>query len=946
MDRPVIATSSGLSAGAVAAIAVFSTLVGAFFIACLCLILSRRRQRNVTLQHEVSQIPNFDWEEIETNTTDARQPKKLQKQRKDWTHEAIANTTTNDNDSSAESSEGGEALMREVSPVRPMPLPQLPPFKKSLFTSVFRGGSSPARSIKSSRTNKSGSPERPEKAYRQRDWIDEDVLHGPKVKMQIQTDQAMARDSWPLYSKLASPTLPVVLSNDVQRQTAPYQFQGVGSQYQPCYQPHFPTTLQYSMPAPQLEPQPQSQPHLQMQQQQMPQLQQQYMFHPSQQYNGQGQQRYLPLPPRPVLITGNSVSQAMGNQYYDMQQLLQQSKAFAQHAQAQQAASAAAAAASASGPARKASSTRAAKRKASTDSTLSEILKSTEERLMQSSPTRSRPTTSGTSSTETIKRVRYSNENEDEQPKQRSASQVKLFPVTYSGSKPKKFTFSASFERRDSDGSEESDTSEDSTFGLPVVLPENELPTQLSSPHRTPTKTHDKSPSGSLSTIADEGEEEAESLKLEEMEARYLNQIAALSAKTPTPVNTRSLKAKSMPGLANNDPFVSPSSSPTKKTTPQSARTNRETIRRIRSLRTSTFGEPSPPPLLPAPPKPNTGKHLSTDLEQRLPNQAALGVLPLDLYALRTPVRQTAVKSPTIVPADPSNPNSVHAKKVMQSTSRASLSAPESPSSEVKMEIAKATIPGLRLSRQAGNDGKKPVQANTSSPRTSPEQKTKAVPPPHELRPKGSSPTLGSYGGLMKSIRGPAPPISLVTPKAHRRSVSIKLSGAGSGRVRSMSGVSRQSSTLSQASSVYSQESVGELPQITVNRASVSTATQSPHNPAEASPPVVATVAALRRMNSVVSTGSGPSESGSPVIKTTEFVVARRHRKGRGSKGSRNYLGLLEMKGLNLPTVEGKEKASPEKMKENVNRASVDSLGLYDDDGFLISSPVRGGRSP
>jgi hypothetical protein len=263
------------------------------------------------------------------------------------------------------------------------------------------------------------------------------------------------------------------------------------------------------------------------------------------------------------------------------------------------------------------------------------------------------------------------------------------------------------------------------------------------------------------------------------------------------------------------------------------------------------------------------------------------------------------------------------------------------------MEIAKATVPGLRLSKQAGNDGKKPVQANTSSPRASPDQKTKAVPPPHELRPKGSSPTLGSYNGLMKSIRGPAPPVSMVTPKMHRRSVSIKLSGAGSGRGRSMSGVSRHSSTLSQASSVYSQDSVAELPQITINRASTSTAVQSPQNPSEASPPVVATVAALRRMNSVVSTGSGPSESGSPVTKTTEFVtVARRHRKGRGSKGSRNYLGLLEMKGLNLPTVEGKEKASPEKMKENVNRASVDSLGLYDDDGFLISSPVRGARSP
>lgn len=907
-DQPIDTTPKpGLSVGAVVAIAISSTFVGAFFIACFCLWLARRRQRNAGLQPDDAQFDHLDWEEIETNSTDPRRPRKLQKKHKEWEN-TNAEAITTPHDTSAESSDTDE-LMREISPIHPTPLPQLPPFKKSLFASVFRSGSSPARSHRS-KASRTSSPEKPEKAYRQMNWIDEDVLHGPKVKSQ-RPAQPVVRDSWPLYSRLASPTLPVVLSSDMQGQQyqGAVQYQAVGSQYQPFYQnyPQVQFQGQYgNAPPPQFQPS---------------------QFQPPQQFNAQGQ-RYLPLPPRPALITGNSVTQAMGAQYYDFQALIQQSQAMMNQVQQAQTA-----------PVRhqqqpqqlqqpqqpiyELSAKRKAstdglskKRKASTDSTLSEILKSTEQRLMEGSPTKSRPGTASTAMTETIKRVPYTSRENlatggSETEECRSCeSPTKLLPLTYSGQQQ---GAASGHQRRGSETSINSDMSEDSTFGLPVVPPESHQPTGLSCPSRTPTKA-DKSPSGSLSTIADEDEAEAHE-KLEEMEARYLAQIAALSSKG------RATKTKSMPAI--NDPFVSPNSSPSRK----AGKNNRESLRRVRSLRMANLGvhgdSSQLPPLPPDPPK---NVRVSVNLEEELPNQAKLGVLPLDLYQVTTPVRHINHKTPVIVPANPDTMcDSVKAKR-----SRQSLIMESSPTSEVKDAIARATVPGLRLSKGGSNK-----QPQTSSPRNSP---PKVVPPPHQLRPKGSSPTLGQYSGAMRTIGTPGSLTGRTTGQKvvighHRTSSGQKVIGhhrTSSIRNRSLSGVSRHSSTLSHSSSVYSQDSFSDLPQITIERAS---------NHGDSPAPVLATVAALRRMNSVVSTGSGPSETGSPlrsgsgewVAGGVQFTPRRKHKKGRGSKGSRNYLGLLELK------------ESPEKTLEE-RRNSTDSLGLYDDDGFLISSPVRGGE--
>lgn len=124
-------------------------------------------------------------------------------------------------------------------------------------------------------------------------------------------------------------------------------------------------------------------------------------------------------------------------------------------------------------------------------------------------------------------------------------------------------------------------------------------------------------------------------------------------------------------------------------------------------------------------------------------------------------------------------------------------------------------------------------------------------------------------------------------------------------------------------------------------------------------------------MNSAVSNVSGVSNASdgsgtahqSPTL-PTRFGSGRaanagaarrggRHR--RANAGSRNYLGLLEVgkRGSKMDVVvwdeTGRDKENKgedggdggEGRKKDWRRESKDSLGLYDEDGFLISSPVR-----
>jgi hypothetical protein len=140
-------------------------------------------------------------------------------------------------------------------------------------------------------------------------------------------------------------------------------------------------------------------------------------------------------------------------------------------------------------------------------------------------------------------------------------------------------------------------------------------------------------------------------------------------------------------------------------------------------------------------------------------------------------------------------------------------------------------------------------------------------------------------------------------------------------------------------------------------------------------------------MNSVVSNASAASDNSaaaSPTLPTPDHfgsvsgagrrgsvvglpgaggAASRRGRHRRANAGSRNYLGLLEVgkRGSKLDVVVWDEKEGEvgkenkkvvveevdevveEKKRRGERRSSKDSLGLYDEDGFLISSPVRGG---
>ncbi|KAK1770417.1 hypothetical protein QBC33DRAFT_600594 [Phialemonium atrogriseum] len=151
-----------LSTGAIVAIVLVGSAVMFAGLAYFCIWLSRRRAAR--------QGQDFDLEDdTDTSTTGTRvHRRKLYK--KSWP----PSFTT-----------------REVSPFRPMSLPAVPPaFRQPSL--IFYGNPQPGR--------KSGS------RTRKASWIDEDVLHGPRVAQQTEPKRRSLRDSWPLKNRV--PTLP------------------------------------------------------------------------------------------------------------------------------------------------------------------------------------------------------------------------------------------------------------------------------------------------------------------------------------------------------------------------------------------------------------------------------------------------------------------------------------------------------------------------------------------------------------------------------------------------------------------------------------------------------------------------------------------------------------------------------------------------------------------
>ncbi|TLS27038.1 hypothetical protein PpBr36_04556 [Pyricularia pennisetigena] len=90
---------------------------------------------------------------------------------------------------------------RSPSPIHRIPLPVLPPItsRRASFVNFFGGVSVGSKRVAG---DAGGSPRR-----RNSSWIDEDAIHGPKVKMHKDTSgKKWIRDSWPL--KTMVPTLP------------------------------------------------------------------------------------------------------------------------------------------------------------------------------------------------------------------------------------------------------------------------------------------------------------------------------------------------------------------------------------------------------------------------------------------------------------------------------------------------------------------------------------------------------------------------------------------------------------------------------------------------------------------------------------------------------------------------------------------------------------------
>ncbi|OIW29993.1 hypothetical protein CONLIGDRAFT_354266 [Coniochaeta ligniaria NRRL 30616] len=784
-----------------------------------------------------------------------------------------------------------EATEVVMSPIHHTALPQIPPLftKQSSFGSFF-GKLSPTKSTKTT------------KSWKQTTWIDEDNLHGPKMSdVRDVNGQPFSRESWPLYT-FTAPTMPTVTTEHVH----PY--------YRGLYQ-----------------------------QQQMTQAQ----MIAAQPYVTSAGPRQLPLPPRPALVTSNWVASTMGpaGGYYNLQDLVQNGRTLTTNVPQKQAPEKTVQNRSRSRSRSRSHSRHRPSRQSSTDSTLSEILKSTEQRLAERSPSKTRPgatssKSGNTSSRETL--LARSDKPLDNTTPYQLCRSCSASPTKSNPDQPP-LPASSSAPGHNRGGSDSSafghkrGGSDSSAVSEPDSLIEHEfqmMPAGLTSPSRTPKSqgTPEHSPANSVSSGLPTLYSESEAEEDEGSPLKPTIYQRATTVRQPMPSD-------------NNDPFTSPAASPTRPTT---SRGLPESV----AQRKTTFGsglrsakDAASPTALQS--------HYASQLQEAAasspPQQsqpAYLNLLPLDLYQLCTPPRQTAVKTPTIVSTDPNTRiDSIHPKKRMTGFFGTASSPASSP----------PPVPSF------------PLTAATTTTQQQPPTKPKAYPPPHTLRPKGSSPTLGSSGprpppppaspstpgSSSPSPKGPRPrPADSATPSptalhSARRQQQTLLSTPVRGPAIRL----RAPSNTSQTSSVYSQDANWQ---------------QQP------SPPVVSTVAALRRMNSAVSNVSGTSNASdysaapqSPALPSLErygssgrgvAAATRRGRHRRGTAGSRNYLGLLEVgkRGSKLDVVVWDEKGRDDKENKKEGggegtprkkewRESKDSLGLYDEDGFLISSPVRGG---
>jgi hypothetical protein len=680
----------------------------------------------------------------------------------------------------------------------------------------------------------------------------------------------LARDSWPLYT----PTVPTLAMTD-HNQSHPY--------YRGYYQ----------------------------QQHQMIQKEIALAHQRSQSMGA----RQLPLPPRPALVTGNWVTATMGptGGYYTLQDLVKQGRSISNPTPTRVS------------PARS-TSRHHIRRQSSTDSSLHEILKSTEKRLQQGSPTKTRAGTSSTRSRHTSSRetlMARSDNPTDGTASCRSCNQS-------CNSSPTKSI--ADHQRGASDSST---ASEPESLISAQGRDSQDLPTGLSSPSRTPKSRRSE---GNRSAMEDSPTDSVSSgLPTLYSEDEEQDEVPGF----PHATRMRAAKAQSM-SPSNNDPFVSPSASPSRTTASQPAMRNMQTLRRLPvPLRNTTFGNIFPPPLDPNPPGPLISRYShaaggATQTYLDLPD-----LPPLDLYQLCTPVQQTALKTPTIVrPTPQTTCDSVRSKRSNESSYFPSSSPPEREQPDATLAVPALILP-TKLRTPGGH--------------------VRVLPPPHILRAKGSSPTLGDRHYALSSSPGPTPQSaddsSSSSPPRGPRPCPSSGPGSVGGDIADLKRDSVVLSTIRTGGGGGGAPRIWVRPPSTassVGSNSVYSATQQTESREGR---VVDTVAALRRMNSTVSTGSWGSETSYAVLSVAGNRGSRdgsgmgspKRRSGKGATGSRNYLGLLDVGrgGKKMGAVmiwDEKEKENDGRSGKGGQRGSVDSLGLYDSDGFLISSPVRNGE--
>ncbi|TPX08237.1 uncharacterized protein E0L32_001867 [Thyridium curvatum] len=734
-------------------------------------------------------------------------------------------------------------------------------------------------------------------------WIDEDAIHGPKVKRHGTHGRKSIRDSWPLRSLLpGSPTVPKV---QLEHHPGPY------------------TRARSSLSASTV-----SMPSMPV--------------------------RQLPEPPKPAHLRPADPQASMGVPYVYEDFHQEQSADVAQ----------------------KSSPTRSHTRNISTDSTLSEILRSTEKRLQEGGGSGRRTTRSTISPTRSLRAAQAESGDESASWHMRSrtpspAKSAPNMPYPTAPSHAKQLSQASANSEADSIFDAYGDSSPE----------RNDVPTALTSPSRVRRGEQDKSrhrhvstsssASSTLSTVYSEIEVPGDR-----------NRIPAVPTNMPEEVG-KIIMARA---AAQGDPFIS-SNSP------------------------GSMGRPlqmaTPPRALP----------LHGTAPRFQPSSAkTFSSLPLGGDWERSPASKDGTKSLDATPthsrfAMPERETSEDLSRHDSSRSQVVYPPPLRLNSTSQKFEPKSVSPNTDTLNRPGVLITSPTTPGLGLGRVRVHKVAEVVPPPHNLRPICSSPTLGREGSPTEDDTLPplpgSPELRLIGQRKITANPASPTAGEKSPQLGRMRGSIR---IVSAASSIYSQ-----FPEETTGN--VKSPVEKPSDPNWARVPlshenkdnlqVASTIGELRRMNSAVSAYSAASSYYSATSNQDAETVPLPVLRGGGCSpsrkggGTRRYLELgsnnnsprstlktgcgLDQAGeadeqkenapepgkvsiISMPRIEVEMHSTPgtkrkrasgyssgapqfqtprktakNRLSERISTAAImeDSPGLYDRDGFLICSPPK-----